>query len=313
MTDMLHLPGVIDLFARQHWVAGVAQLGELGVSRQRVFDATRSGTVRRIMYGVVGIRGHCDTFEARCTVLHLVAPAGSYLSGRTAGRLHGLRRMATTQIDLTIPVRRTLDVPEWASVEHSSWPDEAPRPHRADGLSVASPLRTLFGLAAVLPERTFQQAAEDAWHRGLVEPRSAAAYLAAIRRSGRTGVTRFEAWLERAAAIDRPATTGLELLLVDLARDAGLPEPTRQHPLRLTNGIEIHLDLAWPNVRFAIEPGHSWWHGGDRQQREDQDRDRRCSEVGWHVVRFDESVWDHRAAAVAQIRSMYRARSRDIA
>ena len=44
---------------------------------------------------------------------------------------------------------------------------------------------------------------------------------------------------------------------------AGLPEPIRQHPLLLLTGELIHLDIAWPEVRLAVEPGHSWWHGGD--------------------------------------------------
>ena len=64
----------------------------------------------------------------------------------------------------------------------------------------------------------------------------------------------------------------------------------RQHPLVLPSGEVIHLDLAWPDVRLAVEPGHSWWHGGDLRQRRDQDRDRACAVVGWHVVRYDESA-----------------------
>lgn len=311
--SMLHRPGVIDLFSRQHWVATVAQLGALGISRQSVAAAVASGLVVRPMHGVVGLRTHCDTFEARCTMLHLLAPAGSFLSGTTAGRIHGLRRMPAEPIEITIPERRRLAAPEWATIALTSWLDEEERPEHPDGLSVASPLRTLFDLAAELPERSFQRAAEDAWHLQLVTPGRAAEYLAAIRRRGRTGVARFEAWLERVADIDRPATTGLEQLLVDLALSAGLPEPERQHPLLLNSGVVIHLDLAWPDIRFAIEPGHSWWHGGDVAQRQDQQRDRECSEVGWHVVRFDESVWDHRQQTIRQIRSMYRARRRDVA
>lgn len=313
MSGMLHRPGVIELLARQHWIASVSQLAELGVSRQSVAAAVRSGLVVRPMHGVVGIRTQCETFEARCAMLNLLAPVGSFLSATTAGRLYGLRRMPDLPVELTVHERHRVAAPAWARIVETSWLDDEPRPQRDDGLVVASPLRILFGLAAQLPERAFQTAAEDAWHRQLLTPGDAAAYLAAVRRGGRTGVARLEAWLERVGGINRPATTGLEQLLIDLALSAGLPEPVRQHPLRLPSGTEIHLDIAWPDIRFAIEPGHSWWHGGDLAQRRDQERDRACSEVGWHVVRFDESVWENRRQTVRQIRSMYRARARDVA
>lgn len=310
---MLHRPGVIQLFAAQHWVASTAQLRQLGVSHPSMSKAVAAGMVERIANGIMAIPGHGHTFDARCTTLHLMAPSGSFLSGPTAGRLHQLRRMPAEPVEITIREDRAMVAPSWARVARTSWDDREPRVQRTDGLVVASPLRTLFGLAAQRSQRSFEQAAEDAWHRQLVTPKSAAAYLATIRRRGRTGVARFESWLERCAPLDRPGTTGLELLLVDLARSAGLPEPHRQFPVRLRSGIEIHLDLAWPDIRFAIEPGHSWWHGGDPGQRADQRRDRECAEVGWQVVRFDETVWDTRDATIRQIGSMYSARTRDVA
>jgi hypothetical protein len=141
-----------------------------------------------------------------------------------------------------------------------------------------------------------------------VSPSDAAAFLARVRRSGRRGVATFEEWLERAGTWSSPAATGLEQLLAGLARRAGLPEPVRQHPLVLLDGTTIHLDLAWPDRRLALEPGHSWWHGGDGRQRADQDRDRACGEIGWHVMRFDESVWHRQDVITGQIRRTYLAR-----
>ncbi len=76
-------------------------------------------------------------------------------------------------------------------------------------------------------------------------------------------MTRFESWLEKTSVRKRPSHTGLELDFVDMIDRVGLPTPKRQHPLRLATGELIHLDLAWPDARLAVEPGHSWWHGGD--------------------------------------------------
>ncbi len=169
----------------------------------------------------------------------------------------------------------------------SSWIDiDADAVDHPGGFRVAHPLRMLWGLAWQFNQYRFERAAEDAWHRGLVRPDDAADYLARVRRSGRTGVTRFEHWLEHVSL--RPAQSGFEQDVVDAIRRAGLPEPVRQHPLRLPSGELIHLDLAWPDIRLAVEPGHSWWHGGDLAMRKDQARDRACDEIGWRVIRLDE-------------------------
>ena len=125
-----------------------------------------------------------------------------------------------------------------------------------------------------------------------------------------------ETWLERTSFRPAPPTavqSGLEQAFVDMIERSGLPTPVRQHPLVLPTGELIHLDLAWPDVRLAVEPGHSWWHGGDLRQRRDQDRDRACAVVGWHVVRYDETAAQDPAATARELLALYRRRRADLA
>lgn len=309
---MHHRDGVLELFGSQYWVASVRQLEDLGVARQAAAAAVRRGLAHRILRGILGIPGHWDTFEGRCMALQLAGRCKGFVSGTTAARLHGLRSMPEMPVRYTLDEAHPIVTPEWGRIVRTSWRDHEPGPERGDRLIVASPHRTLFDLAGQLGDRAFERAAEDAWHRGLVTPASATSYLQRIRRQGRTGVARFERWLEKANGQARPATTGLEQLLADLARSAGLPEPVRQHPLHLLDGRVVRLDLAWPAIRFALEPGHSWWHGGDAAQRADQDRDRACAAAGWQIARFDESVWQRRDTTVREIRAMFEARCRDV-
>ena len=93
-------------------------------------------------------------------------------------------------------------------------------------------------------------------------------------------------------------------------RSAGLPEPERQHPLTLRNGVMIHIDLAWPDLRLGVEPGHSWWHGGDLRQHADQARTRACNELGWLIVPYDEHAPAEREATIAELVRIYRERVR---
>ena len=78
--------------------------------------------------------------------------------------------------------------------------------------------------------------------------------------------------------------------------------------MTLRDGVVIHLDLAWPDVRLGFEPGHSWWHGGDLGQRADQQRRRECAAVGWQVESYDESSANNLASVGAEMATIYRQR-----
>jgi hypothetical protein len=289
----MDVPEVLQLFASQHGVAGVGQLTALGVGPWTIKRRRARGTWSTVLPGIVRIAGADDTFELRCMALVLYCGPPGFLSGPTAGALLGLRRMPRGRVEITVRTLVRAQSPAWARFVSASWIDlDRDVITRPDGLRLASPLRMLFGLASQFNQHQFERAAEDAWHLGLISPCGAAEYLEAIRRQGRGGVARFEAWLEKTAARPRPSQSGLELDVLDLIRRAGLPEPERQHPLVLRDGTTIHLDFAWPEARLAVEPGHSWWHGGDLRQRADQARDRACDEVGWRVIRYDEAAKD---------------------
>ena len=285
----MNRPEVLAFLAAHHWVASVEQLRELRVTPSALKHARRTGALRSPVQGVVTVAGVELTLEGRALLAQLAAGHEAFVSGPTAGALYGLRAMQTTIVEITIMEWHSARLPERCRLVRTSWIDEQRDVVvREDGIRLASPLRMLFGLAGQFNRHRFERAAEDVWHRGLAGPADADAYLQAVRRSGRGGVKRMEAWLEQTALRPRPAQSGLELDLVDLAAAAGLPTPQRQFPLVVASGETVHLDIAWPAVRLALEPGHSWWHGGDLGQRRDQARDRACGAVGWLVLRFDE-------------------------
>lgn len=238
--------------------------------------------------------------------LVLASPDGC-LADVTAGELWGLRKMPPTRLVLMVPERQRRAVPEWARLVRTSWPDEG-MVTLADGMRVTSPLRTLFMLAAHFGPRRFEHAAEDAWHRGLVHPDEARRYLADIRRQGRSGVTQFERWLDAVGSRERASQSGLEVDLARALRRAGLPAPVRQYELHLPNGQIIHVDLAWPGARLGVEPGHSWWHGGNERMRQDYERDLQCDLIGWRIVRFDEVQLRDLDSCVRQVVELYRLR-----
>lgn len=303
---------LLDLAKQQHGVIGVTQLiDDLGWSHATVSRARRAGVIVDIATGVIRLASAPESFHSRCMTAQLRTGDNGFLSGWTAAKLHGFRAMPSTPIHVTVDHRFRRSMPGWTEVHPTRWYDRNDQCEVQDGFTVATPLRTLWGLAASFNQFRFERAAEDAWHLGLVTPGGAAAYLEAHRCRGKDGVRRFEAWLEHALSQQRPAQSNLERRLLEILAQRGLPQPVRQHPLTLATGETIHLDIAWPAIRLAVEPGASWWHGGNLRMGRDQARDRACVELGWQVIRFDEKVLADLDAAANQVARIHRQRTRN--
>jgi hypothetical protein len=307
---VLDRPDVLQLFAGQFGVASTEQLDALGVAKRTLARARERGVIRAVLPGVTELAEFPPTFRQRCMAAQLFGGDRCFLDGHTAGHLYGLRGMWLRLIQLVTASRRRGQLPDWLKVTFSTWIDLDDVVVRDDGLRIARPPRMLLSLATWLDDRRFERAAEDAWHLDLITPAQAAVYLDQIAGKGRPGVARFARWVERSVGHARPAHSGLELEVAAAAVAAGLPEPVRQHPLRLADGVLIHLDLAWPDLMLGIEPGHSWWHGGARGQRAEQQRKRACAAVGWHVECYDESAARNLEAVGAEIAEIYRQRAK---
>lgn len=310
MAGPLDHPDVLGLFADQFGVADTAQLVARNVSPRTIGRARQRGTLVPVLRGVHRLASSPVSFRGRAMAVQLHVGPDSFLTGTTAGALYGLKAMPMRTIQVAIPVSVRTMLPTWVRSTRTNWINsERDVVVRSDGLRVAAPLRMLVDLASTFDDHRFERAAEGAWHLGLVSPREAADYLPTIRRKGRPGVARFARWLEDAAGRTRPAQSGMEVRFARAVEAAGLPAPVRQHRVTLPDGSVIHLDLAWPAVRLAIEPGHSWWHGGDMGKRKDEARDRACSAIGWQVERYDEAAMRDIDAAASEIVAIYSQRA----
>lgn len=298
----------LALFSSQHGVATLGQLIGLRLSPRTIGRARERGELVSVLPGVYCLGGGEPLFEARAMAAQLHCGESCFLNGTTAGALVGLRSMPRSRIQVTVPGRVRVSLPNWVEASMTSWFDPERVVVRPDGLRLADPYLMLLALARQFSDHRFERAAEDAWHRRLITPSGAAAFLEQYRGSGRLGIRRFARWLDKTRDQHSPAQRGLELDFVTAIRAVGLPEPQRQHPLRLLSREWIHLDLAWPEVKLAVEPGHSWWHGGDLGVRRDIARDRACGEVGWYVARYDESAREDLAAVGRELLNTYRER-----
>jgi very-short-patch-repair endonuclease len=310
-------PEVLALFRSQRGCAHLHQLLEWS-SRPSVRRRHDRGAIIEVLPKVFRLASAPDTFECRAMAAQLQSRPEGYLSGFTAAALRGISGMSRQRVFVTVPRRlpssgrpachQRTPLPVWVDRSESNWHADD-QVLMVDGFRLEEPHSMMFTIAAHTNDVRFERAAEDAWNRRLITPDGLRAYVEEYRRQGRSGVTRTLRWLDRVGLRKRPMQSGLELALLTALRAAGLAEPEKQYPLRLANGEVIHLDLAWPDRRLAVEPGHSLFHRGTLVTARDQTRDRACGELGWHVMRFDESALRNIPRCVGEILRTHRARA----
>lgn len=145
---------------------------------------------------------------------------------------------------------------------------------------VTTPARTAFDLGRQA-DRTAAVIAIDALLHQRVIP---LAELAAIADThvGWRGVMRFRRVLELAEpGAASPMETRLRLIIVD----AGLPRPVAQVEIRRNGRFVARVDLAYPDLRLAIE--YEGDHHRDRSTyRRDIVRFNALRAAGWAALRF---------------------------
>lgn len=265
---------ILALGQAQHGIVTRWQLVSSGVPRTLIDERVKSARLVRVghcVYRVPGLDGpHRD-------VLASVYGFGPHAVGshQTAGRLHDLL------VDITTPVV----VSAWRG--HPARRDgvelhrvQLPADERTvcDGVPVTSVARTILDLAAVLQNRSFEQAIARGLRLGRVTELELLRIIARYPR--RAGAPRLRAIL---AADQQPAMTRSEAeeRFLALIRSGELPVP--QVNVRV-HGFEI--DFYWRSHAVAVEIDGFAYHATPAAQQRDRRRDSTLGAAGIRVLRF---------------------------
>ena len=82
----------------------------------------------------------------------------------------------------------------------------------------------------------------------------------------------------------------LEKLLDEALRLAGLPEPSREHPLPSVQCMTGFVDRYYPEARWIIEADGRKWHDRRLQMAKDSERDTEAARCGFLTTR---RMWEH--------------------
>lgn len=269
--------------AAQHGLVTRGQALDAGFTARQVDLRISLGSLVVVRRGVLALVGTPPTWLQAVLAARLAAGDDVLVSHATAARVLGLAHVpdAATIHLLTPGDARRSRLP--GVTGHRSVlvvPADRGRHSRID---VTSPARTLVDCAADLGADRTGRALDDALRRELVSLEEFRATAARLVRPGRSGGRALRTVLsERLDGYD-PGDSDLEVAAIRALVAAGLPCPVQQHPI-LVGGRVLHVDLAYPDLRIAIELDGWEWH----RHRSAFDRDRRrlswLAAAGWTVL-----------------------------
>jgi len=252
-----------------------------------------------------GVRQNAEvepfSVEERCRAYAKVMPDGMFFSHTTAAALYGLPLPpgVATAIHVAAPRHRRAPRAEGLVGHRVTVADEDVRILR--GLRVPSPPEVLCEVASLLDHDALVCVADALVRRQHPLSRLDELFAAVSEAEGRPGIRILRLAMESVRPrTDSPMETVLRLAIVR----AGLPEPRVNHQIDIgAEGRVAHLDLAYPDLRIAIEYDGDHHRTDARQFHIDGDRLWRIESRGWQIVRVNRShMADNAREAVRRVR-----------
>lgn len=153
------------------------------------------------------------------------------------------------------------------------------------GIPVTTIERTLCDLGAVVDLSTLRSCVIRSLQKGLTHPERLIGRHLELGGRGRPGSAGLRALLGEIDPDLMLLESDLETSLLILILEAGLPRPTLQHPVEL-DGQRYRIDMAYPELRIAIEADRFAVHGTRPAFEGDRARQNRLVLAGWQVLRF---------------------------
>ena len=269
---------IAALANRQHGIVDRAELLALGLSGAAIGRRIRSGRLQPMYRGVYAV-GHRAMRPAAYWLAAVRASGeGAVLSHVAAADLWGLRPSAAGAIDVTVRSaagrrgRKGIRLHRCAALS----PRETTR---HDAIPVTTPARTLLDLAAMLPRRAVERAADQAEVLRLFD-------LGALNEMiedhlGRPGAPLLRAVLEDHHAGATVTRSELEERFLALFDGNGIERP------RVNSRVAgLEADFYWPHRSLVVEVDGYRYHRTQRAFERDRARDATLAAEGLRVLRF---------------------------
>jgi hypothetical protein len=301
----------IGLIARQqHGAFARGQARAAGFSSNAIDLRVRRGEWTRLHRGVLCAATVPMTWECRAWTAILAVGHGAVVSHLSAAHIWALDGFGPPGlIDVTVPKGVRVRPGRGIRV-HESTDVGLLDSRRRRGVPVSAPGRTILDVCAALGrDQDRALAALDSGRRQrLVTWAELWETLALHAKRGRTGVVLFRDVLVRRWGVRAPGGH-FERTVLSLLEQAGLPRPAPEHIVEL-DGRCYRIDLAYPELKIAIELDGRATHLVEDAFEADRVRQNRLELAGWLVLRYTwQRFLEDPAAIVDEVRRAIAARS----
>jgi hypothetical protein len=274
---------IARIASRQHSLVTLVQLREAGLRRHHIDRRVAAGRLERIRPAVYAVTGSPPSWEQAVFAAVLAAGPGAVASHLTAGALWDLPGFDGNGIEVTTdrPHCARLDgvrshrTVAFLAVEHTT----------LRRIPVTSVARTLVDMSGMLTVAQLGRAADHAARHGLLRFADLRTCVAGLPPAPGRRPSRIHRMLARRLPGYDAGDSDLETRFARAIVAAGLPEPIQQHWVRL-GSRRCRIDLAYPDVKLAIEI--DGWDTHRTRTAFDDDRARANDLVigGWRLLRF---------------------------
>ncbi|MCW3040798.1 MAG: hypothetical protein JWM31_2703, partial [Solirubrobacterales bacterium] len=221
------------------------------------------------------------------------------LAGWAAATQRELLPARAGRVDVAVPPHRRVALPGVA-VHRTSAPAEDW--DLAGGIPTHTVARLLLDLAMRHDPATVEWAWRQAIYRQVLDVQEITGLL--DRQAGGAGAPVVRALLARREALVGDIRNRFELLMLEIIREAGLPEPLVNAPLAVGRGLILRPDFRIPELRLVVESDGRDGHDDVEFLLSDEERDALYAGLGYRTLRF--GYWEakrERGRVVAGLRA----------
>ena len=272
-----------EFAASRHGALTRSQAAENGISSKVVHRLLRDRVLIEPVPGVLVVVGSVSTWRQRLYVATLASQSAGAAGFRSAAALHPFDGYRPGPLDLLLPGKRTISLPDVLHHYGPMGPEHSLDFTEIDGIRCTGVARTLCDLGSVDSRERVEIAFESAWRSGysLTWMRQTAERL---HRPGQRGTGVLLRLLASAETHATPTASTLEVEVEGAL--SGIPGVVRQFSVFDPAGRFVgRPDFAIPKLKIAIEAHSRRFHFGQKREACDAAREADLQSQGW-IVRY---------------------------
>jgi hypothetical protein len=281
------LSSIDDLARAQRSLVTRQQLAEAEFTRAAIAGLLRTGALRSIRPGIYATLGSMRDWRQELMATVLAFGSGAVASHSSAARLWDFIHRPEEAVEVTAECAFTR---RGSGLHRTSVLPDDDRTERS-GIPCTSFERTLCDCTTLLSPFQLGRVLDDGLRRHDASIDRLQRCVARLDSGPGRRLAVIKTLIDQRDASFDPGGSASELHVLGVIRDAGLPLPVQQHPVRVGHRTYV-LDFAWPDRRVFAEYYCLAVHSGASAVAHDNERLTALAGAEWHPLIFTDATPD---------------------